>query len=171
MSTRGNQRRAERVGWFEFPVGQTPARPKRCGCSSPGRRKRPRHFLSRRDHRQGDLRAGRCGRQEAAERPFLLDFNLRTTRPAPFRITTTAPFRREPTSSRWPSARARWTRTITDHIGAGCVVRVRRCGAGRLCGCRALHTHGHCSSTNKHPALHSSTQHPAPSTRTPAPRT
>ena len=36
MSTRGNQRRAERVGWFEFMVGQTPARLEAVRLLEPG---------------------------------------------------------------------------------------------------------------------------------------
>ena len=36
MSTRGNQRRAERVGWFEFLVGQTPARLEALRLLEPG---------------------------------------------------------------------------------------------------------------------------------------
>ena len=110
LSTRSSQRRAVRVGWFEFKVKGTLCRleatsrawgRRTSGSTSPtppparramawGAISRPRRCRT----------AATCSTSTAA-----------TTRPAPTRSTTTAPSLPARTGSWWRSVRARWTRT------------------------------------------------------------
>ena len=117
LSTRGNQRRADKVGWFDFVVGTTPVRLEVVRLLEPGVGENDLGIFFR------DATTGKesyeLGRYVDVKKlpngKFLLDFNSPTTRRARIPITTTVRSRRRRTSFPLRSAPARWMRTITDH--------------------------------------------------------
>ena len=115
QSTRGNEQRAQRIGWFDFTVGGTPCRLQALRLLEPSRRNDLSVFF--RDTTTGHeaIRSDAMSMWKNWPAGSISSTSTsRTTRRAPSRTTTTARFRRSRTRSASRFARARWTRTTTD---------------------------------------------------------
>ena len=131
MSTVGNQRRAQRVGWFDFVVGKSSVPPGGGSVARAGRR-RKRHLgpVSRRDERARHVRARPIRRsEEAAERQLRARLQRGVqSRPARSRIITIVRFLRRPIRWRSRFAREKWIRTTTELEGARSMKSGQRVG-------------------------------------------